>query len=1090
MKLDPQPEDLPITVSVRGDTNVKFTAESAFTFQKGSKWSDVKARIEKKITYSDGYENAGWKLNDTTGQSLTDAYRFMANTTVFVESKKIPVAQVTITVAGDTNVAFKTEVRSFKIDKAKTWADAKKHAEALITYKTGFEHDAWKLNNGSGSVISDGYQFNTDITLYAVSKQAAAPPVTQITITVAGDEHAVPKAADHTFNKEPGTKWETIKLLANSKIDYAAHYENDTWKLNDASGEVIPDDYQFNTDTTVYAVSKQKTAVPKPQITITITAGEHVRYKTAGHNTITIPKNETWAHIKELAAETISYDEGYENDTWKFNNVSGEVISDAHQFNADTTVYVTAKQTIIPNITITVAGDTHVTLKAEKTFTADKGKTWHQLKVQAEDRIDHYEAGHGLDKWTLTDAGGQNLTEDYVFNTNATVFIVTKQTSAPPPAKITITVEGDINARPKADHIIEVPPGTKWDAVKTTADSKIDYTPGYENKTWKRANASGGEISADYQFNADTVVYAESKRKTIIITVMGDGHTFVDTVSGANKIDRPYGVEWSDILIQAGNAITGYDENYAFSTWKFKADGTGAAIQPTYKFTADTTVYAISKRTHVILTIQGDTNVIIPNDPYTYRIDYDSKWEDHKADIETLLNYQNGFKLKGWKLKKADGQDLKDTYKFRDDTVIYALSKSDKVKITVRGDEHVQIKPAPDNEFIADDGTKWTTIKDEAAGKITGYTPRHKFSSWRIGAVDGEYIDEDTPFEKDTIVYAVTEELPAVSASEGIKIDTVTITGKTSSSPLPANADDSWKGVFPTGRNVTLSKYTIGKYEVTVKLWDEVYLWAKENDYAFDFDDDGHEENPPPENHPITKVSWRDCIVWCNAYTELTYGNTDHCVYRESSAPGAEVLKDAEKVDNAYFDQSKKGYRLPTEAEWEYAARYQDNDTNAEIYGGVYLTNVNSASGAIKPIGFKDMVMSAGESYETLRAETSRVAVFNKYYDGSAFVPQNPSITGLSDVGKKTANKLGIHDMSGNASEWCWDRYSATLSSGSVTDPTGSLLSSDTKRVLRGGNWSENDEKAVYGCMTGKRDNDSSDRSYDVVGFRLVWQEE
>lgn len=80
--------------------------------------------------------------------------------------------------------------------------------------------------------------------------------------------------------------------------------------------------------------------------------------------------------------------------------------------------------------------------------------------------------------------------------------------------------------------------------------------------------------------------------------------------------------------------------------------------------------------------------------------------------------------------------------------------------------------------------------------------------------------------------------------------------------------------------------------------------------------------------------------------------------------------------------------------------------------------------------------------------------------------------------------------MSGNASEWCWDRYSATLSSGSVTDPTGSLLSSDTERVLRGGNWSENDEKAVYRCMTGKRDNDSSDRSYDVVGFRLVWQEE
>ena len=52
-------------------------------------------------------------------------------------------------------------------------------------------------------------------------------------------------------------------------------------------------------------------------------------------------------------------------------------------------------------ITITVAGDEHVTLKAEKTFTENKGKTWHQLKAAAEDRIDHYEAGHGLDKWTV-----------------------------------------------------------------------------------------------------------------------------------------------------------------------------------------------------------------------------------------------------------------------------------------------------------------------------------------------------------------------------------------------------------------------------------------------------------------------------------------------------------------------------------------------------------------------------------------------------------------------------------------------------------------------------------------------------------------
>jgi len=78
---------------------------------------------------------------------------------------------------------------------------------------------------------------------------------------------------------------------------------------------------------------------------------------------------------------------------------------------------------------------------------------------------------------------------------------------------------------------------------------------------------------------------------------------------------------------------------------------------------------------------------------------------------------------------------------------------------------------------------------------------------------------------------------------------------------------------------------------------------------------------------------------------------------------------------------------------------------------------VNSASGATRPIGFKDMAMPVGETYESLRAETARVAAFNKYYNGSAFVPQTPALTGLSDVGKKAANKKGIFDMSGNASD-------------------------------------------------------------------------
>jgi len=128
-------------------------------------------------------------------------------------------------------------------------------------------------------------------------------------------------------------------------------------------------------------------------------------------------------------------------------------------------------------ITITVAGDEHVTLKAEKTFTADKGKTWHQLKAAAEDKIDGYAPSYGFDTWKLTGASGAPLLDDYVFNTNETVFVVSKQTVVPPPPKVTITVKGDENVElisiAPDFPTFEVKKGKRWDEIESLAESKI-----------------------------------------------------------------------------------------------------------------------------------------------------------------------------------------------------------------------------------------------------------------------------------------------------------------------------------------------------------------------------------------------------------------------------------------------------------------------------------------------------------------------------------------------------------------------------------------------------------------------------------------
>jgi formylglycine-generating enzyme required for sulfatase activity len=220
---------------------------------------------------------------------------------------------------------------------------------------------------------------------------------------------------------------------------------------------------------------------------------------------------------------------------------------------------------------------------------------------------------------------------------------------------------------------------------------------------------------------------------------------------------------------------------------------------------------------------------------------------------------------------------------------------------------------------------------------------------------------------------------------------------------------------------VTVSAFHMDKYLVTKSLWDTVKSWSATNGYSYTYAGSGK-----GSTHPAQNMDWFDMVKWCNARSQMD-GLTP-CYYTD---PGLSVLYKAGEVA-PYVDWAANGYRLPTEAEWEKAAR-----------GG--------ASGHRFPWSDANTINWSRANY---RVSTS--AGTNSYaydvnptsgYDTNFMSGGTPY---TSPVGSFAPNGYGLYDMAGNVWQWCWDWYGA-YSSASQTDPRGP--DSGQFRVMRGGSW-------------------------------------